>query len=142
VDRYLFDIDPAVLAAGLKGVLAAEHGLFALAAGPTYLTGPCPIDDAALACFEVAEVLPLQRRKLAGYVRERAIGELEIKKRGVDIDPQQLRRDLKLRGDKAATLLIMPVADRPTAILAHRVALTPTPPQSPLLESKTSPPNK
>ena len=33
-----------------------------------------------------------------------SIGQLEIKKRGVDIDPEKLRRDLKLRGDNAATL--------------------------------------
>jgi hypothetical protein len=35
--------------------------------------------------------------------------------------PEKLRRELKLRGDNAATLLITKVAGRPTAILAHRV---------------------
>ena len=120
-DRYVFDIDPAVLAARLTGTLAAEHNLRALAAGPTYLTGPQAIDDAALACFEVVEVLPLQTRRLAQYLRERSIGQLEIKKRGVDIDPEKLRRDLKLRGSNAATLLITPIAGRPTAIFARRM---------------------
>jgi hypothetical protein len=91
LDHYVFDIDPAVLAAGLKSALAAEHGLSTLSSDPTYLTGPRPLDDAALACFEVADVLPMQTRKLAVYFRERSVGELDIKKRGVDIDPEKLR---------------------------------------------------
>jgi THUMP domain-like len=65
--------------------------------------------------------LPLRTRALAQHLRSRNIGQLEIKKRDIAIDPEQLRRDLKLRGDVAATLLITPIAGRPTAILAHRV---------------------
>ena len=40
---------------------------------------------------------------------------------GVDIDPERLRRSLKLRGDNAATLLITPVAGRAAAIVAQRI---------------------
>jgi hypothetical protein len=122
IDRFVFDTDPAVLAAHLKGEVAAEHELRALAAGATYLTGPNPIvDDAALACFEVTEVLPMETRKLARHLAERGIGRLEIKKRGVDIDPERLRRELKLRGDNAATLLIANSGGRVVSILAQRV---------------------
>jgi len=122
LERYVFDVDPAIIAARLTGVLAAEHDLRALGAGPTYLTGPRVIDDPALACFEVAEILPLQTRRLAQCLRERSIGQLEIKKRGVDIAPEKLRRDLKLCGTNAATLLIAQIAGRPSAILARRVS--------------------
>ena len=122
-NRYIFDLDPAVLAAKLKGVLAAEHQLSALSAGPTYLTGDHPIADPALACFAVEDVLPFRLDKLAKYLRKRNVGQLEIKKRGVDLDPEKLRGDLKLRGDNAATLLITPIATRTTAILAQRVTM-------------------
>jgi hypothetical protein len=121
VDRYVFDIDAAVLAARLQGALALEHELSGLGGGPTYLTGPQPIDDAAMACFEVADVLPLEIRKIARHLRERAIGTLEIKKRGVDLDPEKLRRELKLRGDNAATLLVTPTGGGNVAILAQRI---------------------
>jgi hypothetical protein len=121
-NRYIFDVDPAILAAKLKGALAAEHNLSALSYGPTYLTGPQAIADPALACFEVDDVAPFHITKLAKWLRARNIGQLEIKKRGVDVDPEKLRRDLKLRGNNAATLLITAVAARPTAILAHRAA--------------------
>jgi THUMP domain-containing protein len=125
--RYIFDIDPAVTAARLTGTLAFEHSLSALAAGPTYLTGPTVIHDPALSCFEVDELLPFETRKLAQHLRALGIGQLEIKKRGLDLDPDKFRRDLKLRGPNAATLLITPIAGRPTALRAHRVAPPPTP---------------
>ncbi|HVT29867.1 MAG TPA: class I SAM-dependent methyltransferase [Lacipirellulaceae bacterium] len=121
-NRYVFDVDPAVLAAKLKGSLAAEHQLSALGDGPTYLTGPHALDDAALACFEVDDVAPLHPTMLAKYLSARGIGRLEIKKRGIDIDPEELRRQLKLRGDNGATLLVTQVAGRARAILAHRIA--------------------
>ncbi|HEX4412958.1 MAG TPA: hypothetical protein VH107_04965, partial [Lacipirellulaceae bacterium] len=121
LSRYIFDVDPAVLAAHLTGVLAAEHNLSALGQEPTYLTGPTPITDAALDCFEVREILPFRTRDLSQALRARNVGQLEIKKRGVDITPETFRRDLKLRGPNAATLLLTKIAGHPTAILANRI---------------------
>jgi hypothetical protein len=121
--QYIFDVDPAVLAAHLTGTLAAEHRLRALSAGPTYLTGSIAIaNDPALACFEVNDVLPFRERTLAQYLRSRNIGQLEIKKRGVDLDPDTFRRRLRLRGNNAATLLITQIARRATAIAAQRIS--------------------
>jgi hypothetical protein len=120
-NRYIFDIDPAVLAAHLTGTLAAEHQLSVLGPNPSYLTGPNPITDAALQCFEVREILSFRTRDLSQALRARNIGQLEIKKRGVDITPETLRRNLKIRGPNTATLLLCKVATRPTAILAKRI---------------------
>lgn len=121
VDRFVFDPDPAVMAARLKGTLAAEHGLSAIASGPSYLTGPQPIVDTALACFEVQDVLPFRTRIVAEYLREHHIGRLEIKTRGVEIDPQRLRRESKLLGDESATLLLTAIGRRQVAIIAQRI---------------------
>jgi hypothetical protein len=120
-DDFIFDVDPAVRAAKLKGALAAKHKLTALGSGPTYFSGPSAITDAMLSCFHVEETLPMRVQSLASYLRERGIGRLEIKKRGVDIEPETLRRELKLRGDNERALLITPIAGRPTAVLACRV---------------------
>jgi hypothetical protein len=119
---FIFDIDPAIRASHLQGALAAELKLASLAAGPSYLTGTLPIIDAAVSCFKIEDVLPLRVRAVAQYLRERNIGRLEIKKRGVDVDPERLRRDLKLRGENAATLLITPIDGRYKAIVAQRVS--------------------
>jgi hypothetical protein len=119
---FIFDTDPAIRAAHLQGAVAAELNLSAIGPGPSYLTGHSPIADAALSCFKIEDVLALRVRAIAQYLRESGIGRLEIKKRGVDVEPEMLRRDLKLRGDNAATLLITPVAGRPAAIVAQRLS--------------------
>lgn len=123
--RFLFEPDPAVLAAKLPGALAAELDLAAVSPGIPYLTTDAVIVDPALACFEVDKVLPLQVKQLARHLRSRNIGQLEIKKRGVDHDPQLLRKQLQLRGDEAATLLLTKLDGKHVAILARRVPLGP-----------------
>ena len=121
LDRYLFEPEPAVLAARLAGVVAAEHGLSKFSPGIAYLTGPAAIDDPALACLEVEEVLPLKLKLLTEYLRQRGVGRLEIKKRGVEQDPEQLRRALKLAGDDAATLILAMLNRKRVAIVAKRI---------------------
>jgi hypothetical protein len=72
--------------------------------------------------FRVREELPFDERRLKPALRERGIGTLEIKKRGVDVDPAALRRRLALRGDASATLVLTRVAGRRTALLVERLA--------------------
>lgn len=119
--RFLFEPDAAILAAKLTGTLAAELELAGVSLGIPYLTADAAIFDPAIACFEVDEVLPLQVKQLAKHLRSRNIGQLEIKKRGVDHDPQTMRKQLHLQGDQAATLLLTKLAGKHVAILARRV---------------------
>ncbi len=121
IGRYLFEPDAAVLAAKLGGTLAAEHGLLAIAPGIAYWTGDQPLNDAAIACFEVCEVLPFRVQPLKALLTSRGVGQLEIKKRGVEHDPEQIRRQLSLSGEASATLLITRIERRVTAIVARRV---------------------
>jgi len=118
--QYLYEPDAAVLAAGLTATLAEEHSLSAITPGIAYLTADRTVVDLALASFRVREVFPFDIRKLRGALRERNIGRLEIKKRGVACQPETLRHELKLAGDAAATLILLPIAGRSMAILAER----------------------
>ena len=122
VEQYLYEPDPAVLAAKLDGTLAAEHELSLISSGIAYYTAAHRVDDAALACFEVRDVLQFQIKTLKALVRQLGIGRLEIKKRGVDNDPERLRKELQLHGDASATLLVTRIAGRVTAIIAERIA--------------------
>jgi len=119
--RYVFEPDPAVLAAKLEGALAAEHKLSAVAAGVAYFTGDEPLADPALAAFEILDVLPLRPKALKNWLAERGIGRLEIKKRGIDIEPERLRRHVQGKGENAAVFLIARIAGRATVIAARRV---------------------
>jgi hypothetical protein len=63
----------------------------------------------------VLDNLVFDRKKLKAYLREKNIGVLEIKKRGSDVVPEELRKEMQLKGEGAATLIITRVGD------AHRV---------------------
>jgi hypothetical protein len=121
VGRYVFEPDPAILAADLSGVLAGKYSLEALTAGGGYLTGEEPADSPALACFEVLETLPFDRRRVKRLLADRGIGHLEIKARGVALKPEMLRRQLAVSGEGAGVLLLTRRGDAVTAILARRL---------------------
>lgn len=117
---YVYDSDPAVRAAGLTGALAHALELGALSPGAGYLTADRPVEDPLVTRFRVREELPLREKMLAKHLREKGIGRLEIKKRGVDTDAEKLRRRLKLRGEDSATLFLTRQGTREIAILAER----------------------
>ena len=85
-----------------------------------YLTSDEPIRDPLLATFEILDVVPFDIKKLKKTLRSRAVGRLEIKHRGLRLDPDRLRQQLQLAGDEAASLLIAGSETRTWAILASR----------------------
>jgi hypothetical protein len=118
---YLYDPDPSLLAAGLLGALAEKHKLTSLGIGAAYLTGNDRVIDPLASGFAVQDCLPLRAASLAAYLAERGVGRLEIKKRGVATEPDALRRQLKLRGDNAATVVLARIGRREAAIVVERL---------------------
>jgi hypothetical protein len=121
IGRYVFEPDAAVLAADLSGALAQRYELQAVSAKAAYLTADVPVITALLATFEVLELLPYHANKLKSWLQERSIGIVEVKKRGVKIDPARVQRELRGDGDDSATVLLCPIHDRVTAIVARRI---------------------
>jgi hypothetical protein len=119
---YLYDPDPAVMAAGLLGALADHYHLKSLGPGGAYLTGDQPTDDPLLQSFAVQDCLPLRAPAVAQHLAARGVGRVEVKKRGVTIDPEKFRRELKLRGDREATVVLTRIGKRQVAIIAERTA--------------------
>jgi hypothetical protein len=52
-------------------------------------------------------------------LRTHDIGALEIRKRGLAVDPDQLRRELRLQGSAAAALVLTRIGTRPVAYLCR-----------------------
>jgi len=119
---YLHEPDGAVIRARLIGDVARSLDAGMLDEHIAYLTSDAPLTSPFVASFRVREVLPAEPKALAKALRERGIGRLEIKKRGVDVDPAALRTKLKLRGDESATLFVTRIGAKRVAILADRVA--------------------
>ncbi|TDP99164.1 MULTISPECIES: class I SAM-dependent methyltransferase [unclassified Leifsonia] len=119
--EFLYEPDGAVIRARLIGDLARRLGGRMLSEQIAYITTDRPAETPFAAGFRVLETLPYAEKDLKKALRQRGIGTLEIKKRGVDVDPAALRRRLSLNGDRPATLILTRVAGRHTALLAERL---------------------
>lgn len=118
--RYVYEPDGAVIRARLIGDLARSVGGTMLSTGIAWFSADAAIDTPFASRFRVLESLPYDVRALKRLVAARSIGTLEIKKRGVDVNPAELRKKLSPKGDAAATLILTRVAGRHTALLAER----------------------
>lgn len=118
--QFLYDPDPSLIAAHLVGAIANHYGLKTLGAGGTYLTGDRDVDDPLLAKFAIVESLPLRSALVAAALAKRDVGRVEVKKRGVTIEPEKFRRSLKLRGEGEATVILTRVGKREIALIAER----------------------
>ncbi|MFV0634323.1 THUMP-like domain-containing protein [Demequina sp.] len=115
---YLYEPDGAVIRAGLIGELATTMGAHLVDPSIAYLTTDTPVATPFARGYRIAEALPFKVKPLAAALRARGIGTVDIKKRGVDVTPEQLRPQLKLKGSERATVILTRIGDRRVALLA------------------------
>ncbi|MBX3195565.1 MAG: SAM-dependent methyltransferase [Microbacteriaceae bacterium] len=118
---YLLEPDRAVIRARLIGDLARSLGGRMLDPEIAWITADDEPSTPFGQAFRVIERFPLDLKTLKRELGTRGIGTLEIKKRGVDLDPAGFRQRLGLRGENAATLVLTRIAGERAAILAERV---------------------
>ena len=122
LERYLHEPAGAVIRARLIGDLAGRLDAGIVSDRIAYLTGATPSTSPLAISFEIFLELPIDQKVIARELRAREIGRLEIKKRGVDIDPAAFRTRLNLKGAGEATLFLTRIAGKRTALLARRVS--------------------
>lgn len=120
VGKYLYEPRPSVIR--LDGVpqLAEQVAGRRLAPGIAYLASDTLVATPLATVFGIEQVLPHDERVLRAWVREAGIGALEIKVRGLGVDPAVLRRRLKPSGPHAATAILTPTPAGVRALVAHR----------------------
>jgi SAM-dependent methyltransferase len=119
VGRFLYDPDPAVVRAHLVAEFAATIGGRLGDPDIAYVYTDGPLDTPYGRRLEITDVLPFSLKRLRALLRERRVGRLEIRKRGSALEPEQLRKQLKLVGPESASLVLTKVAGAPTAILCR-----------------------
>jgi hypothetical protein len=120
---WLIEPDDAVIRSGLVAQLAARVGGRLIDPHIAYVTCDTePPEDPLYARFAIDEVMPFSMKSLRTSLRDRHIGRLEVKKRGFAMDPDEVRRSLKLdrRATGSCTVLLTRVGDSPFAAIAHR----------------------
>lgn len=116
--RYVYEPDGAVIRAGLVTAVASIAVGWLLDASIAYVSSDTQVSTPFARGYEIVDVLPYDVKALRRYVRDRGVGTLAIKKRGVDVTPEDLRRTLRPAGDRTATLIVTRVDGRATVLVA------------------------
>jgi SAM-dependent methyltransferase len=118
---FVYEPDGAVIRARLIGDLARSLSARMLHSSIAYLTADSHTPTPFAVCFRVIADFPLDQRTLKRELAARGIGTVEIKKRGVDIDPAGFRTALAPKGKESATLILTRLGDKRRALLVERV---------------------
>ncbi len=117
--RWLYEPDGAVIRAHLVAEVAALIDGALLDRRIAYLTSPARFDTPFARAYEVTDVLPFSLRRLRTLLRSRDVGVVTIKKRGSAVEPETLRRQLRLSGSEHAVVVVTRIGDAPTVLLCR-----------------------
>ena len=117
VGRWIVDPDGAVVRAGLVRQYAARHGLRQLDPQIAYLTGEqVPLGERG---FEVIEEVSTSEKVLRKTLAAHDCGTLEILVRGLDVDPDALRKRLRLKGSRSLALVLTRIGRKGVGFLCE-----------------------
>jgi hypothetical protein len=117
IGGFIYEPDGAVIRAGLVTAVAAGVNGGLLDEHIAYVTSEASFHTPFAQGYQVLEQLPYREKQLRLALKQRGIGRLTIKKRGVDVTPDALRKRLSLAGDNEATLIMTRVNGVGTALL-------------------------
>ncbi|QZN85024.1 class I SAM-dependent methyltransferase [Cellulomonas sp. C5510] len=121
VGAYLYEPDGAVIRAGLVAEVVADVQGRLLDRTIAYVTSDALHTTPSATAYRVLDDLPFGLKRLRAYLRERDVGALTVKKRGTAVVPEQLRRQLDLRGSVPATIVLTRVAGQQRVLLVEPV---------------------
>jgi hypothetical protein len=124
---HLIEPDPAVMRAGFVQPLGASLGARLLSPHIGYLTTDRATPTVFGRVFRILEADRFRLRRLKDLLAARRIGRLTIKRRGSPVDPLDLEKRLRLRGDEEATLILTRIQGVSSMILVEPVGGIPAP---------------
>lgn len=114
---FLLDPNPAVTRAGLVEDLARSLGAWKIDPQIAFLSSDQPLCTPFARSLRVLDSGPWEQKALRSRLRALDIGSVDIRRRGLAGDVDDLHRQLKLRGTRRATLVMTRVDDRPWALI-------------------------
>jgi hypothetical protein len=121
VGAFLYEPDGAVIRAGLVGAVAALVQGRLVDRSIAYVTADHLTTTRLATAYAVDEVFGFQLKSLRTWLRDHKVGRLTIKKRGTAVEPEQLRKQLRLSGDNEATIVLTRVDGRQSVLVVRPV---------------------
>lgn len=121
ISGYIYEPDGAVIRAGLVLDVAESVGGSLLDPHIAYFMAPSLVSTPFARAYRVVAVRPYHVKSLRSWVKASGIGVLDIKKRGLDVSPEELRKVLlagtgSKKNKTKATLILTRVGDERVAI--------------------------
>ncbi len=120
--KYLLEPDGAVIRAHLVAELAQDLGGWLLDSSIAYVAGDVAVPTPFGRWYRVLEVLPFSLKGLRERLRAYDAGPLVVKKRGTAVEPETLRRQLKLTGSREVTVVLTRQAGAQVALVVEPVS--------------------
>lgn len=125
IGAWLYEPDRAVTQAGLLGAVTGATLGVEVDTGLGYVLSDAEVDLPYARRYAVLESMPFTVKTLRAWLAQHGVTGLTVKKRGVRLDDDELRRQLKIgrgAGDGAqATVVLTRVAGQQTAIVVEPV---------------------
>lgn len=115
--RYLLDPSPAVTRAGAVADLAADVDAWQIDPQIAFLSADTPVRTPFGRCLQIEASLPFGVKPLAAELRRLDIGTIELRRRGLAGDVDELRRRLRPSGTRRATVVLTRVVNKPWAFV-------------------------
>jgi hypothetical protein len=119
VGRYLYEPDGAVIRAHLVADIARTLGGGLIDETIAYITADELRPTPYATPYEITDVLPFNLKRLKALLRERRVGTAVIKKRGSAVEPEELRKRLRLEGVNTCVIVLTRVAGAPMMLLGN-----------------------
>ncbi|MCW2613057.1 MAG: SAM-dependent methyltransferase [Frankiales bacterium] len=116
---WLMEPDGAVVRAHLVAQAAHQVGGWLLDETIAYVSADARVPTPYGRWFEVLEVMPFGLKPLRERLRAHDAGPLVVKKRGTAVEPDVLRKQLKLTGSREVTIVLTRVAGRQVAMVVR-----------------------
>ncbi|MBC7372984.1 MAG: SAM-dependent methyltransferase, partial [Frankiales bacterium] len=117
--RWLMEPDGAVVRAHLVAQAAHQVGGWLLDETIAYVAAEARTPTPYGRWFEVLEVLPFGLKSLRERLRAYDAGMVVVKKRGTAVEPDVLRKQLKLTGSREVTVVLTRSAGRQIAMVVR-----------------------
>ncbi|MGH3909914.1 MAG: THUMP-like domain-containing protein [Pseudonocardiaceae bacterium] len=120
--EFLLDPNPAVTRAGLVEELARATGCWKIDEQIAFLSADHPVHTPFARTLRVIESAPWKEKLLTARLSALDVGSVDIRRRGLAGDVEELHRRLKLTGTRRATLVMTRMLDKPWSLVCIDIA--------------------
>jgi SAM-dependent methyltransferase len=120
--EYLYDLDAAVVRAGLCGQVAREFDLAPMDATVALFTGSRPSHTPMARVYRIEWAGRYHAAQLREHLRARHVGRVTFTKRGSRLDSEELGKKLKLEGSEHRQVFLTQIGGEQSVIVCETIS--------------------